>query len=227
MREKHTGGGNYPRRYSRGMTELSPRDMSWYNTSSFDAHSFTCGFCGRGVGSDTGYFAKNNSSFRIYVCPFCRRPTYVEPDGSQYPGVAYGSEVEHLPEHIRRLYDEARNCMSVNAYTAAVMASRKLLMNVAVEEGAPKGKKFAEYVKWLANNGYVPTKGQTWVDRIREKGNEANHEIPHVEREDAEDILSFTEMLLKVNDEMPARAAPPDGDDENEDEQPAVHSEGA
>lgn len=39
-----------------------------------------------------------------------------------------------------------------------------------------------------------------------------NHEIPDIKRVDAEDVLSFTEMLLKVNYEMPARAAgkPPD-----------------
>jgi hypothetical protein len=68
-------------------------------------------------------------------------------------------------------------------------------------------KNFAAYVSWLADNGYVPAKGRAWVDRIREKGNEANHEIPAIDRVDAEDVLSFTEMLLKVNYEMPARAA--------------------
>lgn len=35
----------------------------------------------------------------------------------------------------------------------------------------------------------------------------ANHEIPAIDRTDAEDVLSFTETLLKVNYEMPARAA--------------------
>jgi Domain of unknown function (DUF4145) len=132
----------------------------------------------------------------------------VEPDGTQFPGVAYGTEVDHLPDGVQRLYNEARNSMSVNAFTAAVMTCRKVLMNVAVSEGAKPGKNFATYVKWLANEGYVPTKGKKWVDRIREKGNEANHEIPDIGRTDAEDVLSFTEMLLKVNYEMPARAEP-------------------
>jgi hypothetical protein len=80
-------------------------------------------------------------------------------------------------------------------------------MNVAVAEGADKNLSFAKYVDWLAEQGYVPAKGRSWVDRIRKKGNEANHEIPDVERTDAEDVLSFTEMLLKVNYEMPARAS--------------------
>jgi hypothetical protein len=135
----------------------------------------------------------------------------VEPDGTQFPGVAYGTEVDHLPDDVQRLYDEARNSMSVNAFTAAVMTCRKVLMNVAVSEGAKPGKSFATYVKWLADEGYVPAKGKKWVERIREKGNEANHEIPDIGRTDAEDVLSFTEMLLKVNYEMPARAEPSEG----------------
>ena len=82
-------------------------------------------------------------------------------------------------------------------------------MNVAVEEGADENESFAVYVNWLADKGFVPAKGRSWVDRIRERGNEANHEIPDIDRTDAEDVLSFTEMLLKVNYEMPARAASP------------------
>jgi len=82
-------------------------------------------------------------------------------------------------------------------------------MNIAVTEGAEAGLSFAAYVKWLGDKGYVPAKGRSWVDRIREKGNEANHEIPAIDRIDAEDVLSFTEMLLKVNYEMPARAEMP------------------
>lgn len=189
--------------------------MNWYDLKALEGRSYTCGYCGRGVGPNTGFWARpEGSGHFIYICSFCRRPTYFEPDGTQYPGVAYGTEVEHLPEAVRRLYDEARNAMSVNAFTAAVMTCRKVLMNVAVTEGAKPGKSFADYVKWLADEGYVPAKGRTWVDRIREKGNEANHEIPDIDRTDAEDILSFTEMLLKVNYEMPARAAPAAPQDE-------------
>jgi len=89
-------------------------------------------------------------------------------------------------------------------------------MNVAVEEGAATGKNFAYYVKWLADEGYVPAKGRPWVDRIRKAGNEANHEIPDISRDVAEDVVTFTEMLLKVNYEMPARAAPPEDPSEAE-----------
>lgn len=190
------------------------RDMAWAEQASIEAFSYVCGYCGHEVGPDRGYRTRQGSPpiHRIYICTFCRRPTYIEPDGAQFPGVPYGSEVEHLPEGVQKVFDEARRAMSVNAFTIAVMACRKVLMNVAVAEGADEDLNFAKYVDWLAGQGFVPAKGRTWVDRIREKGNEANHEIPDINRVDAEDVLSFTEMLLKVNYEMPARAAgqPPD-----------------
>jgi hypothetical protein len=54
-----------------------------------------------------------------------------------------------------------------------------------------------------------PAIQRDFVVRVGRSGNqnEANHEIPEISRVDAEDVLSFTEMLLKVNYEMPARAA--------------------
>jgi len=58
--------------------------------------------------------------------------------------------------------------MSVNAFTVAVMACRKVLMNVAVAEGADEDLNFAKYVDWLAGQGFVPVKGRTWVDRTEE-----------------------------------------------------------
>jgi len=191
------------------------RDMNWRKIEGMEASSFVCGYCGQGVGPDRGYHPEApRGQHRIYICTYCRRPTYIEPDDSQFPGVPYGAEVEYLPDAVRRVYDEARRAMSVNAFTVAAMACRKVLMNVAVEEGADENQSFATYVNWLADEGFVPAKGRSWVDRIREKGNEANHEIPDIDRTDAEDVLSFTEMLLKVNYEMPARAAGPAAEEE-------------
>ena len=46
------------------------------------------------------------------------------------------------------------------------------------------------------------------VDHIRKKGNEANHEIVLMEKEDAEDLLVFSEMLLKFIYEFPKRVPP-------------------
>lgn len=82
-------------------------------------------------------------------------------------------------------------------------------MNIAVSQGAKEGLSFAKYVDHLASNGYVPPNGKTWVDHIRKKGNEATHEIPDMSRDDAVDLITFTEMLLKFIYEFPNRVPTP------------------
>lgn len=187
------------------------RRQGWNGTNSIREKSYTCGFCHKLVGSDVGFFM--NDQVAIYICPFCAEPTYFGPTGSQTPGVAFGSLVEHLPKDVASLYDEARRCMSVSAYTSAVLACRKLLMNTAVAQGAEAGKRFIEYVEYLNEKGYVPPNGRGWVDHIRRKGNEATHEIQMMSKQDGEELISFTEMLLKFIFEFPARV--PNSSSEN------------
>jgi hypothetical protein len=117
--------------------------------------------------------------------------------------------VENLPEGIAGLYEEARRCTSARAYTAAVLACRKILMHIAVERGAATGEKFIAYVDYLAKQGYVPPDGRIWVDHIRTKSNEANHEIVAMTDTDAADLVTFVEMLLRFIYEFPARVPKP------------------
>lgn len=180
------------------------RMAKWHGINSLKAEDFRCGYCGREVAADKGYFRDDEKSHYIRICPRCAKPTYFDA-GKQVPDIAPGNEVKEVPEDVNGLYVEARNCISVSAYTASVLASRKLLMNIAVTQGADEGKKFVEYVQYLADNGYVPPNGEGWVDHVRKKGNEATHEIPHMEREDAEELITFAEMLLKFIYEFPAR----------------------
>jgi len=76
-------------------------------------------------------------------------------------------------------------------------------MNIAVSEGAKEGLRFIEYVDHLATKGFVPPNGRHWVDHIRKKGNEANHEITIMVNKDSQELLVFIEMLLKFIYEFP------------------------
>lgn len=49
-----------------------------------------------------------------------------------------------------------------------------------------------------ADEGHISAKGKKWVDHIREKGNDANHEIKLISREDAEQLIRFSEMMLRT-----------------------------
>ncbi len=77
-------------------------------------------------------------------------------------------------------------------------------MNIAVAKGAPEGLSFIKYVEYLSENNYVPPDGKEWVDHIRTKGNEAAHEISSITENDAKDLITFIEMLLKIIFEFPA-----------------------
>jgi len=91
-------------------------------------------------------------------------------------------------------------------------------MNIAVSKGAKEGLKFAEYVQYLADKGFVPPDGKAWVDHIRKKGNEATHQIAIMTKEDAQDLITFIEMLLKLIYEFPKAIERKDSDSA---EQPA------
>lgn len=82
-------------------------------------------------------------------------------------------------------------------------------MHIAVAQKADAGKSFVEYVEYLADQGYVPPNGRGWVDHIWIKGNEANHEIRLMAKPDAEELISFAEMLLKFVYEFPQRVPKP------------------
>ena len=181
--------------------------MPWNNSYGLGPRRFTCGHCGNLVASVVGYVHDTGQQF-IYVCPNCDNPTFYNAKQEPLPGVAFGNSVLHLPPTIESLYMEARRCTSASAYTASVLLSRKLLMNIGVAQGAEEGKPFIFYVEYLASNGYVPPNGKGWVDHIRKKGNEATHEIILMSDTDAKDLISFAEMLLKFIYEFPNRVPP-------------------
>jgi hypothetical protein len=182
-------------------------------TTYTEAKNYRCGYCGMNVAALTGYGTSIPSTQKpqkflteqlIALCPNCAKPTFWD-GGRQVPGAQMGKDVQHLPEPISTIYNEARNCAVISAFTAGAMACRKILMNIAVDRGAPENQKFIQYVDYLANNGYVPPNGRAWVDHIRNKGNDAVHEIPVLGREDLSDLIVFTEMLLTFIYEFPNR----------------------
>ena len=181
---------------------------SWESIQSININTYECGYCGKTVASDKGWrtstAAHQEHRALIHICPLCKQPSYFYGE-EQTPGVSYGSEVSHLPDGIERLYKEARDSVAARAYTASVLTCRKLLMNIAVAQGADEGRSFLYYVEYLASQGYVPPNGRGWVDHIRRKGNEANHEIVLMSKSDAEELILFTEMLLKFIFEFPNR----------------------
>jgi predicted RNA-binding Zn-ribbon protein involved in translation (DUF1610 family) len=117
---------------------------SWQNAMAIGAKKFRCGSCGELVVSNVGYSTNGGENAQIYICPNCNDPTMFTAS-RQVPGPIAGNKVEHLPKEIDALYLEARNCVSVGSNTSAVLTLRKLLMHIAVSQGAKAGEPFIAY----------------------------------------------------------------------------------
>lgn len=118
--------------------------ISWYQSVKLLSKSYVCGHCGSSVASEIGYYGTQGQHrvAYIYICHQCDKPTYFI-SNSQVPGPHFGQPVKHIPDvNVEKLYDEAMACFTINAFTSCVMCSRKLLMNLAVSEGAVEGNSF-------------------------------------------------------------------------------------
>ena len=190
---------------------FSIKNCNYYSCRTIETKTYSCGYCGSQVSSDKGYKigksldGSGDQVGGIYICPNCQGPTFFTLDNRQLPGSTIGASINFVPEKLNNLYEEARKCFTNNCYTASVLLCRKMLMNIAVEKGAEEGLKFIEYVNYLSDSGYLPPDGKLWVDHIRTKGNEATHEIKLMGNQDAIDLITFVEMLLRFIYEFPGR----------------------
>lgn len=182
--------------------------MPWLNQVQLTPQSFRCGYCSREVASNQGFQVAHVSHRRAYICPNCECLSYFDRE-QQTPRSVSGTAIGHLPTDIAGLLKEARHCIAAGANTAAVLLARKMLMHIAVAQGASDGRTFLQYVEYLASAGWVPPNGKHWVDHIRKKGNEPNHELVVMTAVDATEILSFLEMLLIFIYDFPNRVPKP------------------
>lgn len=185
------------------MTIYNFEGDSWRNPEILTSSSFVCWNCNNNVASDKGYRTPNNNSKKkIYICPHCSAPNVFDVESKAILSPLPGKEIKKLPDSIAEVYKEVRKCIQSNCFTGAVMLMRKIIMNIAVHEGAEKNKSFTEYVNYLCDNGIVHKKSKNKADSVKKLGNNANHEIENRTREEAENCFEFIELLLMANYEF-------------------------
>jgi DNA-directed RNA polymerase subunit RPC12/RpoP len=204
------------------------RDVKWAGNK-ITASFYTCANCGRDISSDYGMqletferdyngkpevysdgniITSNEAPIGVYICTNCGFPTFIGVDEQmnliQIPKSSYGSDIKGISDDVEEIYNEARHSYGVEAYTGVIELCRSLLNHVAVDLGAPKGKRFIEYVNYLDDNHYISVRSKEWVDKIRKLGNSANHDLTVFSQDDAKLCLKFVEMILKSNYEYPS-----------------------
>src|SRR4051794_36652258 len=90
-----------------------------------DPLDYTCGWRDRAVTARQGAYATESVSGNLYgyvrMCPGCGKPSWISPYEAQVPGPRYGEAVDDLADDLADLYREARDCVGIGAYHAAVM----------------------------------------------------------------------------------------------------------
>lgn len=90
------------------------------------------------------------------------------------------------------------------------MVCRKLLMHIAVEEGATTNEGFTYYADYLSDKGIVGKPFANVVTHIKDEGNKENHELDVSTASEAKMILTLVEFVLKSIYELPGMVpAPP------------------
>jgi Domain of unknown function (DUF4145) len=130
-------------------------------------------------------------------CPACGDGSVRTKNQTVYPAAPTGGTVANLPDDVESAWQEARIAHAIGAYTASEIMCRKILMHIAVDvAGAKPGKTFVEYIDELDKAGYVTTGLKDVVDKVRKRGNAANHELPASTKEESLATLGITEHLL-------------------------------
>ena len=193
--------------------EIAGNYAQWVNVQNLPSLSYTCWNCNTVVSSDQGYRLAIPSALYndtpdylragIYICHRCGYPTFLL-NGIQVPGIPYGKSFEHVPEVVNNIYNEARNCYQADAFTAVMLLCRKILMHIGVEQGAEENKTFQYYIEYLEDHNLITATSTSWVDKIRQMGNRATHDLTQSTEKEAKIILNFTAMLLTTTYEYPA-----------------------
>lgn len=148
-------------------------------------------------------------SFILLKCPRCLNPFLVRQDAEEYEEgedlirdtVLYPAPDRlpspWLPKPIAATFQEALLCFKVGANTAAAIMCRKVLEGIAQEHNA-KAKTLAGAIKELRDRGIIESNLFEWAEALRLFGNEAAHGVDtQISREDASDIIQFTDALLE------------------------------
>jgi hypothetical protein len=165
--------------------------------------NFECGHCGRSTnGRVLCSQTDEKDNVRTLWCQCsCERqlPTVIVNDGEsekQFPEYCRFQPGEKWPSDLTRLYEEATRSFSACAYTSTTMVCRKMLMVCACQEGADEGLQFAKYVDYIIENVLPLPRAKGSIDAIRTNGNDANHSVSFVSRDDAQRALAVITYLL-------------------------------
>lgn len=180
-----------------------------------------CGNCGLNVSAnvmlanppftaDSDLWTRFDRTTLWLMCPSCFEGSVKVKNGGYFPVGRATREYGALPDDVAEAWKEAGLAHAAQAYTAAEMMCRKILMHVAVDKAASApGKSFASYIDDLETAGLIIAGLKPVVDQIRLRGNAAIHELPSSTQSDSLQTIQIVDHLLKSVYVLPGLAASP------------------
>jgi hypothetical protein len=174
--------------------------------------AYACGACGQSTNGRVVASTKRESDgANLWWCVCsCEKeePTLIIERGgavvSQVPEAPEFQPGEKWPPELEQLFDEASKAYAAGAFTATAMVCRKILMACACHEGDADGKAFAQYVDYITGTVLTFPKAKDAIDKIRNIGNDANHKVRFVSRDDAKRALSIVTYMLTTIYSLPS-----------------------
>lgn len=155
------------------------------------------------------YYRYGSGSWWMGVCNACHQPILLRDMGSKvFPPPQPGPVSEHVPDPMKHDLREAKQCLAVGAWNAAVVMARRALQCAAVEQGAPSGE-LRRQIKWLDDNRKITAAQREWADVARWVGNQGAHNtepnvaaglpvITGVAEDDARATVELVEHLFET-----------------------------
>jgi hypothetical protein len=171
-------------------------------------NSITCGHCGLKVSAIVvarGEQQHEQAAGVLWLlCPNCRDGSVHSKSGAVWPVAPVVTPIDNLPFDVTTAWKEAQSSHAVAAYTAAEMMCRKILMHLAVDvaEGQAGGT-FKSFIEDLDKAGYISTGLKPAIEKVKDRGNIANHDLPASTEADSLVTLRITEHLLRSVYEIP------------------------
>jgi Domain of unknown function (DUF4145) len=138
------------------------------------------------------------------ICYECSQPTILIRDGRQFVTAQHPCPLEfssdkRWPADLIHLFDEASTAFSAGAFTACAMVCRKMLMVCAWDRGETDPKKnFAQNVDYICDSVLSYPAAKKSITSIRNIGNEANHKVDFVTKENARRSMEIISYMLNM-----------------------------
>lgn len=99
--------------------------------------------------------------------------------------------------YLKQLFEEFSNCFTLGLNSAFTLLARKILMHIAVSEGADKNKSFKYYAEYINSENLLGKKWDKHIVAIEELGNSENHEIKIASTEELKLVKAIIIKLLE------------------------------